>query len=248
MAIRIDSTTEGLKRTTNLPASPTSFSACWWGYLVSDPGSAYTSMFQLGDGNGIVVGTHPSGATWMFYANGAENSAGAWVLTTWKHFAVVSQSGNQTLYIDGASASSIAASNIASNTNLFFGNDQFDEGGNYRLAAFKLWAAVLTLAELVQEARYYIPFRTANLNTWSPCLSSGDTKDYSGNDFTWTTNGTLTTEDGPPIAWSRGQSRVIIPAAATPGGRTTKNTRSNPLGLEVGMGWQMAHEHSQASK
>lgn len=48
------------------------------------------------------------------------------------------------------------------------------------------------------------PQRTANLHIWTPAVenTAGNAdNDYSGNGNNWTAGGTLTLEDGPPIAW-----------------------------------------------
>ncbi|MDR7559462.1 MAG: hypothetical protein QN141_13350, partial [Armatimonadota bacterium] len=91
---------------------------------------------------------------------------------------------------------------------------------NGRMACVKAWTAALTVAELEAERWYAMPVRRADLWYCNPMEgpASAFTQDYSGNGNTLTASGTLTLEDGPPVAWAprklwRGWSR---PAGAPP--------------------------------
>jgi hypothetical protein len=103
------------------------------------------------------------------------------------------------------------------NAKLWIGNDNDAEFLNGRAAAIKLYDAVLTPAEIVQEMRQYLPARTANNNGWYPLFTTNDDQtDFSGLGRDWTVGGTLATEDGPPIPWKSGQSKIYLPLSAAP--------------------------------
>jgi hypothetical protein len=62
---------------------------------------------------------------------------------------------------------------------------------------------------------YYQPIRTANINSVHPWLDTTDqTTDYSGLGNTLTIGGTLTTAQGPPIAWAPRPQMVFDRATA----------------------------------
>lgn len=72
------------------------------------------------------------------------------------------------------------------------------------VADLKMWEAVLTEAEILQEIYSSRPIRTANLVLWVPYNNAGDLVDYSGNGYNGT-NASATTvhmrtiEIGAPI-------------------------------------------------
>jgi hypothetical protein len=77
---------------------------------------------------------------------------------------------------------------------------------NGRIAAVKLWHIELTQEQIAAEMRQYKPIRLANLDGFYPLLDVGNgTQDFSGfATSNLTSNGTLATEDGPPIPWDAG--------------------------------------------
>ncbi len=86
--------------------------------------------------------------------------------------------------------------------NLTLGNDIANERFGGRIAAVKVWDAVLTSAELQNERHTYTPKRHTNLHLWSPLIPKGGGTsflDYSPNSRHWTQGGTVTDVDGPPI-------------------------------------------------
>jgi hypothetical protein len=68
-----------------------------------------------------------------------------------------------------------------------------------------------------------MPQRTANLRAWYPLLKP-DQNDASGNGQTLSGGTGATLDDGPPISWSTGRHRIVIPTAATPVSGTLAGT------------------------
>jgi hypothetical protein len=143
--------------------------------------------------------------------------------------------------------------NVGTNVNDFFGTTTLvvdtwyhgaytrNTGGVYlggRVAAFKAWTAVLSLAEIQQEMWFQRPIRTANLLAWHPMLSTIDDEiDFSGNGRTMTVSGTQAVGEGPPIAWGPGRQRRRRLAAAGGGSLYTqleRNIRGVGRGILVG--------------
>lgn len=88
------------------------------------------------------------------------------------------------------------------------------------IAAYKQWTVKLTDAEVQAERYSYLPQRWGSLWTWAPLLDTGNLTDYSGQGRSFTATGTVTTDDGPPIAWTPRQPRSwgqVVAAAAGAG-------------------------------
>lgn len=199
------------RRTTNVPTI-TNFTAMAWVYLGADL-NTYSNMLTIG--TDVVVDFYQLGSgadgTILNLWNGASHFTGsqAFTIGSWGHIAMtVAGTGNgQYLgYLNGVL--DITADGNSSNTAGRFDIGDNDNGGfDGRIAAVKVYSgAVLTADEIKNEMRYYIPRRTANLNTWLPCVhptAAGNLVDFSGNAFNMTLIGTApTVEDGPPIAWA----------------------------------------------
>jgi hypothetical protein len=85
---------------------------------------------------------------------------------------------------------------------------------NGSVAAVKWWNVALTADEVRQEMRQYVPsVRLANCYLWAPLLTHTDVQDYTGRPAL-TAQGTLTTEDGPPIAWTARQPTTAFRVGA----------------------------------
>lgn len=240
-------TADALYRSVSFP-STTTVSASFWFYRIGDTNTFADLLLMRNDGYSAwsLLGMDSDGTTLRHEdANGGTNGLLS-VANTWYHCGLSKSGANVTVYIDGTS--NITRTNATNPTvtgvtyggvgnwgQASLGTEIFDG----RMAAMKIWDGVaLTQAELQQEQWFYMPVRTANLWHWNPLLNIvGDfTVDFSGSGNTFTAGGTLTAEDGPPIAWRMQRSRVWpLAVAAAPGGRTTRNTDPQYLGVNLGM-------------
>ena len=227
MAVRIDSTTDLLSRTTGLPAFG-SVTVTFWMYRTVDTGgvevlwylsadSAFSAYygFYVDPSDFLLVETTLGGGSDI-------SEVGITSLGTWHRMALIFNNATDVLevYMDG-----VLHCTLPGNTGTF--TPGYEAVGridtsffNGRIAALKLWTAVLTLAEIEMEWAQYRPMRIANLHRFTPLLTHTDLVDYSGvAGVPWTAAGTLTTEDGPPIAWDQGRRRrkpLTMGAAAAP--------------------------------
>lgn len=105
-----------------------------------------------------------------------------------------------------------------------------------RIAVAGYENAELSLGQLKQLA--YWPRRLASNVYYAHCGYNGTTNvpDWSGNGQTGTITG-ATVSAHVPLGPFFGLDRYLTGSAVV--GRTTKNTRANPLGIKVGMGWRM---------
>lgn len=227
MAVRFDAAGDYLTRSTGLPAV-TAVTVMGW-FKISVDRNTYSTFFQYGNtasDRDYQAVTSSDGTTFHWW-DGVSSGDGTTNLTVgqWYHIAetVSGTPGSATflLYVNSvldATGGVGNTDNDAAGPILDVGNDPFfSDYFNGCAACIKVYGAVLTASEIAQEMRQYRPIRTANLSLWAPLLTHTDVADYSGNGNGFTANGTLATEDGPPIAWSRGQQgRVYIPAGGEP--------------------------------
>lgn len=218
MAIRQDATGESLTRTANLP-SATSATLMGW-FKISTDRNTYTAMMAFGPsspGNYYAVMTDVDGTTMALWNGGTFPTGTNLTAGTWYHLAMtVNGAGGGTLlsYVNGVqdiSSSTIGGLTLAT---IYFGNDVDGDWLNGCYAAIKVYDAVLTADEIKQEMKTYLPVRVTNLNWFWPGILHTDTSDYGGNGRNATVNGTLATEDGPPIAWGSGGAFFPYAAAA----------------------------------
>lgn len=150
-----------------------------------------------------IVGSNLTAATWYYTA--AVMNGTAWSLRVGTDpFSLTEFTGTRTA--------------LSSPTSLRIFNERTDtEFWNGRCANFKRYTAALSLEEIQAGLAHFQPHRTANLLDWFPFVNA-ETTDYSGNANTLTAGSTATTtEDGPPIRWSRPRNpRVTLSAAAAP--------------------------------
>lgn len=244
----MDASGESLNRTASLPDDE-SFTITGWGQIVTDRND-FSCVVSLDDASGryFLIETDSDGTTLNLASNAGFPAITAVNVGEWFFWALRAASlSDSSAHIWRASTSGWSSQTAnrtgfsMTPTGMYLGNDGFGEWLNGRIAAVKCWSGgALTTAEIEQERLSYMPVRTANLYGVWPMLVHTDLVDYSSNGRSLTAAGTLATEDGPPIPWRQGRRRVPIAVAVTPpAGRSTKNTRAFPLGVEVGMGFQM---------
>jgi hypothetical protein len=187
-----------------------------WFYLSVDSGTWAFFLDLTDNANlGAYAGVGSDGNTIDLWTN-ADHAGTALSTGTWYHVAVVCDAGANgfKLYLNGVQ--DVQTTGVTYTPAAFYiGNDEIPEPWNGRAAGVKVWNRVLTVAEIQQEMRQYVPVNPASIWGFYPLLSHLDaTADYSGNGNTLTVGGTLATEDGPPIPWKQGRSRLVyIPAA-----------------------------------
>jgi len=219
MAIRFDASGDSLSRA-RLAGAKTVMA---WAYIATDRND-YTVFFGLGSNE--LIGTDSDGTTLLYYDGATERTGSALSTGIWYHVAYTSNGddiGNGfTVYLNGASSiTSAVRAQTSAGTNMYLGNDQYSEWLNGRLAHVKVWSAALTAAEILQEMHTIRPQRLANLHSWLPMIATGSdrTNEAGGAGNTWTANGTLTDEAGPPVSW--GVAPWVVPFVAAGAGALT---------------------------
>lgn len=214
MAVRFDSSTDQLSRTATLPAI-NSFSMLAWCYSLAVVSGSVLAIGAADTVTFYSVGRDFSTSRVRVYAGGTlVNGTAAFPGSTWLHLALTcagSGIGQLLAYANGVLDVTTNGSASATNAKAYLATDDAGNTMDCRLAAVKIYSAVLTADEIKQEMRCYMPVRTANLHSWLPLLAHTDTANYAGTGA-WTVGGTLTTEAGPPIAWSL---RPVMPQRAT---------------------------------
>lgn len=217
MAVRFDGASDSLTRT-RLAGAKT---AMGWFRIAVDRND-YSAFFDLGE-NAIVC-TDSDGTTLIGFL-GYDFAYGSTALTvgTWYHVAVTIDSDtNPTMivYVNGAQAGSATQAYTLTGTTMYVGSNRYGEWLNGSAAHVKLWSAVLTAAEVQQEMHTVVPARSDNLVGWYPLDTHTDVSDWSGNGNNWTANGTLATEDNPPVTWG---GAFVLPQFVSGGGGTNYN-------------------------
>jgi len=232
MAARFDASTDNLNRTTNLPAIATTTLMAWASCAALITGTGlFQGAISLGatpiTGNFMAVGQGGSAGNIARPAvyNGSTVVVGTSIVATniWNHYALTCAGTGANLlkgYYNSVNEITTTAAAAITSTRIIVGDDAGGDPMNARIAAIKIWNAVLTQQEIQTEMRCYQPVRVANLLSWHPMLLHTDVAQYG---TTWTVGGTLATEQGPPIAWSLRPSmpRLRALVAVTGGARQT---------------------------
>lgn len=157
---------------------------------------------------------------------------------TWYHVALVGNSTNLRLFLNGVLEVTSTLTNVGANSNAmtlahYMGDapasDHEEFEGSY--AAIKIWQAELTQAEIQQEMFSIRPLRSANLfSFYTEFLNSGLIPDMSGNGrhfkkFVINQPGQEPAE-GPPVRWGS-----MVLAEAEDGGEA--EVERTPFGLYV---------------
>lgn len=226
MAFRADATADSAYRTASTPAFG-SFTEILWANRKVDKGAGeYLFIFGSASLAGywalavdglttdkVAIETTLGGGL------GATSSGSAWSVGTWKRLAIVfdDTADTLTLFEDGSQTAQVTgATGTFTTAELYHAVPSAGSEFDGLITASKLYTTTLTLAQIENEWRQFLPASTTNLWGWWPLLSHTDLSDYSGNGRPLTANGTLTTEDGPPIAWSASPRRRWYQLTAPP--------------------------------
>jgi len=235
VAVRFDNTGESYSRNQALGVVTSWSVACWVKMMVDRAtttvpwqidASAGSSRLRINAWNGHDLTFQTDSGGW--FANvGHTLVAGEW---TYIGFSGTSNPGEARVAVRTAGSSSFVGgtssqANVTFNANILrIGcSSSTSEFLNGSMAAVKVWDAAMTEAELQLEAWTYMPQRTANLRAWYPLLKP-DPNDASGNGQTLSGGTGTTLDDGPPISWSTGRHRIVIPTASTPVSGTLAGT------------------------
>ena len=209
MAFVVNASGEGASRTASLPSS-SAFTACGW-VKTTERASANQFIFTIEDGvsSWMSLGYGNSASTVLQIdsdagtpdvGGGAYNGHGVWM------FWALRRGGGGTLYArafrlgtDSVFATASVAESSFTPTAMYVGTDSLNNWSDSKHAAVKVWDAELTDDELYLEMWSYRPRRWASLHLWTPLF--GALTDYSGAGKAWTSMGTASYDDGPPIGW-----------------------------------------------
>ena len=240
MAVRFDTSGEGITRAANVPTS-TSYTCCGWGRIVTDNNaiSIISNLEAAALGDILAFATDSDGTTLSVFWDGGTEFVNVLDVSTGQDFfwAVTSSgnaAGNKIGYarLSTANALTSAASGSAADgftaANMSFG---CATGGalpfNGRIWNVKCWDRVLTAAELLVESYYRRVMYPSSLNFHWPLDRHTDLNDYGGNARAGTAVGTLSTEDGP-YGLRMPRRKFFIPAAAV-----ASDTRARLIGSDL---------------
>lgn len=187
-----------------------------WFYVIGLRSSAQQALMSISDGvNDIYLYVDTTTSTASVRSNSI--SAATWYRVAMKATDATNQAGFFGAL--GAAPTAITTFNTAPTTptTIVIGGTRFSaDWFDGRLAAVKLYNAVLTDAECENELTQMTPVRTANLLHWHPFIVA-ETADYSGNAAALTAGaGATTTEEGPPIPWTQTRPWPFVVAAEPP--------------------------------
>ena len=219
MAIRFDAAADYLSRTANLPGyDPVTW--CAWVYISTDT-DAVASLFVLTNGTGTTFDSlqlSTDGTTLRILTQNGSTSGTNLSTGTWYHLAYTRSGNTHLAYINGVLDITRSDANVVTVQAMGTGGNSA-QTFNGLLHSIKIWDGVaLSAAEIAQEMQTNHPQRFANLHIWSPTFdgTTERARDYSGNGYNWTENGTLADEAPPPISW--GASPIVMPIVTTVAG------------------------------
>lgn len=219
MSIRATAAAQALSRTANLP-SPSTYSVCGWGRMLVDRND-FQTWWTIENTEFEGFGADNDGTSLQFFSNTNVINIDTLVANRWFWWGITRNgTAVRVLYIPqpGAAVQTFTATyaNTGTPTSMTALNDHglasFVNGDGM---AYKLWDAVLTDAELIQEAYTIRVQRTANLNLWTPMVAStvaNAALDLSGNGRNWTVVSTPSIDDNAPISW--GGRSIVYPITA----------------------------------
>lgn len=237
MAVIFDDAGDYLSRVTTVPAIDP-FTCCTWFKINTDLNIVSQIAFAIYKDtvNFLKFRTSSNGTTmalgWRSNDTSISSSSvnvGAMTVGTWYFLAFTISGADINVYFAAAGATALTtASATASGGSTWFTPTVMriglDEGGNPSngtSAYTKIWSAALSAADLLNEFYAISARRLANMLSVWPEFNGSPTADWSGNGRTWTENGVITYEAGPPIAWGSGFNPQVPPdsgaAAIVPG-------------------------------
>ena len=219
MSVRFDASTDALSRIALPRPSITAFTLMGWAYSLGSVG-AFSGALSFGNasaGGFYMIGRNMDTNRLQIYnASGGATGTAAWAISTWAHIAMTCAGTGANLllgYLNGVLDITTTGASFVNAEKLYVGSSNGPDPFNGRMAAVKIYNAVLTASEIATEMGQYLPVNPTNLNNCTPLLTHTDVQDYGGLNATWTVDGTLTTEDGPPIPWMLRQPRRTVRAA-----------------------------------
>lgn len=134
-------------------------------------------------------------------------------LDTWYHLAATRSGTSHEVFIDGVSDMTLTGNTNTRDTITVGHDTEYGLEMDGRIAAIKVWDAVLTPAEINNELYFFTPLRTSGNQIWTPLVADETVnfRDYSGNAADWTEVGTIDAGEGPPITWRKGASKIFVP-------------------------------------
>lgn len=227
MALRCATSSQSLTRTTSLPTS-TNFTAFGWFIQRGTQSASGANLFALSSsafanyeyigynstnislvtptGN-TTIAAAPASGTWFFYAI---TCAGTGASDLKGYYAALGDTALTTASRTGRSFT-VATMGWSDSSAGLWANGDF--------AGLTVYDAVLAQAELEAERQRMQPFRTNNLNLWTPTIDTtlaNCVLDASGNARNLTSAGTPTVQSNPPISW--GAPVTLFPYHTPPAG------------------------------
>lgn len=253
MAVRLSATGQDFTRALSL-GSLTALTASFWWKVSVDRNTYSTSFFvENGQADNIGVQTGVDGTTANVILDGNSTASVAMTVGAY-YFGCLAVSGTTgTFYYKAAGGTSLSTTAITGVTatngaTLRLGESPWgSEWLNGCIAAFKLWNAQLTQAEIELEAAQYVPNRFTNLVSWHPLVKT-ETTDYSGNARTLSGGTGTTTEDGPPIPWKLASPRVTTPVSSGISGTAAPTQAADTASASGVLGYTGTVARSQAAQ
>lgn len=232
MAVRADANSEYLRRTTGTFFNTAGISVLFWANLLVDRNASGCGWILTSPSNDYIAWYNSSGdgTTYLWECgDGPQLGSLNLSLNTWYCLALTRAGGGATQTVvyrrlvgdtTWTTASGQFATSFDPSAETILSN-HFDLTNGWfpgRIVGVKQWNTVLTADELWQESQQFFPLRQANLAAWYPMVGNtvaASVIDHSGNGRNLTSNGTLSIEDGPPIAWRQGRRRIFIPSASS---------------------------------
>lgn len=222
MALRFDATADVLQRTSDLLSFNGAYTLMGWVKLSSDIDAAGV-IWALTNAGGTQIDAvllDTNGTTLANYVNGPGPASGSLTAGTWVHLTSRrTATNNLDLLTNGTVTTSNTTATSGSRTQDAMYVGSFAGAGNRAdivVAGLKAWSVALTDAEIAREIRTLRPHRTSNLYGWWPAAhntAANAARDLSGSARHWTTGGTLTIEDGPPVPWGAAALLAGAPAS-----------------------------------
>lgn len=245
MAVRFDTSGEEYTRSLALGSVTNWTVTCWVKLMVDRAATSVVWMIDDGSGgnylrvtawNGSALAYQTAGSAWFGVA-GQTLAVGEW---TYIGLSSTANPGLAQVRVRTAGSSTFGGSTPAqSNVTFNAGTLRIAAGQaagewlNGSIACVKVWDQALTVDELELESWTYQPQRTSGLRTWYALIRPEGT-DYGGLGQTLSGGTGTALDDGPPISWSAGRRRIVIPAAppapAGPTFRSASQVASGTIG------------------